>query len=310
MDYPGNLGYWHRGSYVLGIHADWPAYPGRGTGDALYELCQFPHGTTFRPIDDIDLCALFIVSGQAPYADVWSKNEFHVAIWHSDLNELADEMLVDGIISPRDIEVRKARRDESRADLRRSLEADGAIIDGDPDDLRVQIEEDEYPMSVFYSQEDRDEILEEYGDYPNNERVIFDPQSSVEVTSRGWAELERLLQNEPILSRFERLQKLADLGMYDTAIREAGAILETALKEATGSSKYGLRLVDIFVEKLENDQRYTDASVKRFRTDLRTAFKFIRNEFAHRTADVPRDRALALLVRFAALIESVKESSY
>jgi hypothetical protein len=68
--------------------------------------------------------------------------------------------------------------------------------------------------------------------------------------------------------------------------RDAGAILETALKEAAGSSKYGLRLVDIFVEKLENDQRYTNTSVKRFRTDLRTVFKFIRNEFAHWIADV------------------------
>jgi hypothetical protein len=44
MDYPGYLGYWHRGRYVLAIHADWPAYPGQGTGDVLYDLCQFPHG--------------------------------------------------------------------------------------------------------------------------------------------------------------------------------------------------------------------------------------------------------------------------
>jgi hypothetical protein len=78
----------------MAIHADWPAYPGQGTGDALYDLCQFPHGTTFRSIDDIDRCVLFVASDQAPHADVWSKNAFHIAVWHSDLIELADEIFV------------------------------------------------------------------------------------------------------------------------------------------------------------------------------------------------------------------------
>jgi hypothetical protein len=309
MDYPGNLGYWHRGAYVLGIHADWPAYPGQGAGDALYELCQFPGATVFQPIDSIDLCTLFVASGQAVHSDVWSKNAFHVAIWHSDLIELADEMLIDGIITPEDIAFRRARRDKNIANLCRDLESQGAVISGEPPDLYVQFGEDRHPVSLHYSQEEMDELVDEFDAFSHQDHVIFDPQSSVRVASRGWAELERLLQNEPILSRFERLQKLIDLEMYDTAIRDAGAALETALREAAGTSKYGVQLVDIYVKKLENDQRYTDASVKRFRTDLRTAFKFIRNGFAHRIVDVPQDRALALLVRFAALIESVKESA-
>ena len=311
MNYPGYLGYWYRGGYVLGINADWPAYPGRGTGDALYDLCQFPHGTTFQPIDDIDGCVLFVASGQAPHADVWSNNAYHIAVWHSDLIELADEMLIYGIITGTEIQWRKARRDEHRADLRRTLEAQGAVIDGDPLDLvYVKIGKDRYPLSDFYSQIERDEILEELSDSSDANHVTFDPRSLVEVTSKGWTELERILQDEPVLSRFERFEKLIDMDMFDTAIRDAGAVLETALREATGSSssQYGMRLVDIFVRKLENDRRYSNSAVKRFGTDLRTAFKFVRNEFAHGIVDVPHDRALALLVRFASLIESVKES--
>ena len=220
-------------------------------------------------------------------------------------------MLLYGIITAKEIQLREARRDERRADLRKTLEAQGAVIDGDPLDLAyVEIGEDRYPLSDFYSQIERDEILEELGDSSDANHVIFDPRNLVEVTSRGWTELERLLQDEQVLSRFERFEKLIDIEMYDSAIRDAGAVLETALREATGSSssQYGMRLVDIFVRKLENDQRYSNSAVKRFRTDLRTAFKFVRNEFAHEIVDVPHDRALALLVRFASLIESVKES--
>jgi hypothetical protein len=64
----GYLGYWHRGEYVVAIHADWPAYPGPGAVNALYDMCQFPHGTVFTPIDDIDRCVLFVASGQPPTA--------------------------------------------------------------------------------------------------------------------------------------------------------------------------------------------------------------------------------------------------
>jgi hypothetical protein len=47
MDYPGNLGYWHRGMYVLGIHADWPAYPGRGLETPSMSFVSFRAGPRF-----------------------------------------------------------------------------------------------------------------------------------------------------------------------------------------------------------------------------------------------------------------------
>jgi hypothetical protein len=306
----GRLGYWHRGTYVVGIHADWPAYPGPGTGNALYDVCQFPHGTVFTPIDDIDRCVLFIASRQPPHANVWSENAFHIAIWHSDLIEMGDERLLDGIITVTEIEWRKAKRDEHRAELRRLLEAQGAVIRGDPLDLAyAQVGEDKYPLSDFYNQIERDELLEDSDYPPSKDHVIFDPANPVKVTPKGWIELERLMQDEPILSRFEHLRRLTEMEMYDTAIRDAGVLLETALREATGSSRYGIQLVDVFIKKLEADKEWPNSAVKRFRTDLRTAFKFVRNEFAHQIVEVPQDRAFALLVRLASLIESVKESN-
>jgi hypothetical protein len=247
--------------------------------------------------------------GQPPHANVWSENAFHIAAWHSDLIELANDRLLNGIATATEIEWRKAERDEHRAHLRRLLEAQGAVIEGDPLDLAfVQVGDDQYPVSDYYNQIERDELLEELDDSPSRDYVIFAPGNPVEVTAKGWAELGRLLQDEPVLSRFGRLERLAEMGMYDTAVRDAGVLLETALRDATGSSQYGIRLVDIFTKKLEADRRWPNSAVKRFRTDLRTAFKFVRNEFAHQTIEVPRDRAVALLVRFASLIESVKES--
>ena len=272
-------------------------------------MCQFPHGTVFSPIDDIDQCVLFVASGQLPHVDIWSENAFHIAAWHSDLIGLADEKLIDGIVAATEIEWRKAKREELRADLRRQIEGAGGVVEGDPlDGAYVRVGENKYPLSDFFSRIEKDELLEELEDSPRRDLVIFDSLRPVKVTPKGWVELERLLQDEPVLSSFERLRRLAEMGLYDTAIRDAGVLLETALRQVTGSRQYGMRLVDAFTKKLETDEQWPNSAVKRFRTDLRTAFKFIRNEFAHQVVQVPHDRALALLVRLASLIESVKES--
>jgi hypothetical protein len=316
MDNTGYLGYWHDGSFVIAIHANWPTYPGPGKGNALYDMCQFPHGTAFSPIDDIDRCVLFIASSDLPNKGNRSKDNFYIAAWHSDLIALADNSLIEGIITASEIEWRKAQRETERADLRDNLEAElsrlgieGAVIEGDPLDLGyATVGKDEYPLSDFYSRIETDALLEELDGQAIKDRVVFDTQRPVIVTPKGWAELERLLREDPVLARFERLCKLVDTGLYDAAIRDAGALLETTLRQATGSSEYGIRLANLFIKQLEADKRWPNSTVKRFSTDLRTAFKFVRNEFAHQIVDVPHDRALALLVRLASLIESVKES--
>jgi len=55
--YTGLLGY----GGIIAIHADWPIYPsGIGWEIALRTLGNFPEGTNFYEIDDIDMCKLLI----------------------------------------------------------------------------------------------------------------------------------------------------------------------------------------------------------------------------------------------------------
>ena len=48
------------------LHADWPAYPvGQGFRQALRAFGEFPSSTRFYPIDQVDMCTLFVV-GKMP----------------------------------------------------------------------------------------------------------------------------------------------------------------------------------------------------------------------------------------------------
>jgi hypothetical protein len=154
---------------------------------------------------------------------------------------------------------------------------------------------------------DQYDLLEEFDASDRRPDFLFpDYSRSIRITSPGWARLEEQPRHESTIQDFDRLKRLADLGLYDTAIREAGVFLETRLRTATGSKQVGIRLVDIYVRRLARERRFNIASIRRIRTDLRSAFKFIRNEFAHQSIEIPQDRALALLSRLASLIELVE----
>src|SRR3954464_4375134 len=82
------------GTFILGIHANWPAYPCTPGGlHGLFDLAQFPEGTLFDPIDDIDRCTLFVaykIDSKKPDRpkDPFSVDAYQVAIWHEDLLSL------------------------------------------------------------------------------------------------------------------------------------------------------------------------------------------------------------------------------
>lgn len=76
---------------VMGIHANWPAYPLEfGGRSLLMALASFPVGTAFRRIDDVDQCALFLAPAFGEYPDPYDERSFHVALWHEDLLEARD----------------------------------------------------------------------------------------------------------------------------------------------------------------------------------------------------------------------------
>ena len=82
---------------------------------------------------------------------------------------------------------------------------------------------------------------------------------------------------------------------------------ETLMKKISGSTAFGANLVTDFASYLGNSNRYITAYVKTFRSELRTAFKFHRNEYAHNIVDLPKGRAYALVGQLCDLIIQLEE---
>jgi hypothetical protein len=269
---PGALGYQHRGAYVVAIHADWPAYPPPGPTLALYDLGQFPEDTGFSPIDEIDQCTLFVADLGKTYGDPYDERAFHVAIWNEDLLEMSDEGLISGVRTVTEVDKLRAQRDEMLTDLTRSFERDGLPV---PDD----------PLAHAF--------------------VIIDDSTKYSMASY-WDERIQAAQQE--IDEWDRLSKIYDVGLYDTAVRDGSVMLEGALKSATGTEAYGITLVEQFVRKLDQDERWDNWAVRRFRNDLRTIFKFVRNQFAHNIVDISPARARVLVARLSLLTNAVLDS--
>lgn len=121
----------------------------------------------------------------------------------------------------------------------------------------------------------------------------------VTITSAGWGHLESILSASLELpdDLAPRIEVLIDAGLFDAAIRDVGIALETQMRLRTGSGRFGLGLVEEFVNSLAVADRYTGAYVKLVRAELRTAMKFVRNEFAHNLLDLDAVQGKAILGR-------------
>ena len=308
LEHPGYLGYFTgSGSFVVLIHADWPAYPAPGGGaGALLDFGQFPEGTTFKPIDDIDECVLFVAIDSAHDGALWSEGAFHVAVWHSDLLELSEQGWLAGVRAVSQLEWKLARRDALRDHLRATAARSGVVIDGDPlDRLLIEKASGEFERITFppLSEDDADDWPHQFLNRPG-----FDPTTPIALTQQGLTQVEHQQAAQVLPDGMARAAALLDLGFNDSAVREAAVVLETALRHRTGSQRYGQRLVDDFLAQLA-DTEAVNSVLKAMGTALRTAFKFVRNEFAHGVIDVSPGRARALVVRFADLLLAVEQAS-
>jgi hypothetical protein len=81
------------------------------------------------------------------------------------------------------------------------------------------------------------------------------------------------------------------------------------MRKVVSSSAYGSNLANEFVDHLMAIGRHDDWSLKVLRKELRTAFKFIRNEFAHNIVDLSQPRANALIARMCHVLTQVEEVS-
>lgn len=302
--HPGYFGITSKG--VMVIHADWPAYPlEHGWEMAVVTLGSFPRRTSFEMVDDIDQCALLLASQYGRYDDPFDKRSYHCAIWHEDLIDAHEQGLVDGVrpLTRRQHEERyRDRLRKHLLDRRGGLpEPEGDVLDS----LGEMIDGQWVPVSL--------PPLETYDSYvdPNDEPrdwLGVVPGHGLSLTDDGWNALDAIwVKGLRIPRRAQpRIQPLIDLGMYDTALRELGVLIESRMRSLTGSMAYGIRLVDEFFQGVAT-QHLLSTSAKILRSELRSAFKFVRNEFAHNVIDLPRSRAMSLIGRMCHALAELDE---
>ncbi|TYB98390.1 hypothetical protein FXF53_17970 [Micromonospora sp. WP24] len=308
-EHPGFLGFTSRG--VMLIHANWPAYPfEHGWEVAVTSLGSFPFGAQFERIDDIDRCALFLARGYGKYKDPRDEGAFHVAIWHEDLLEAHDLGLVDGVerLTHRGYETR--RREELRARLLHDIEREGGKpLPGDIlSSLYAEIGGRKVPLELppLEDYDDGDDDITPYRPW-----LGIDGSGTVRLTSQGWNRLESLWADAldiPERAR-PRVDPMIERGLYDSALRELGVLIESRVRELTPSSSrlVGFKLIDSFIKNLDQSNCLHNAGLKILRSELRTAFSFVRNEFAHNVVDLPKPRAYALLGRMCYVLMEVDE---
>lgn len=269
QNHPGYLGLTSQG--VIAIHADWPVYPTEhGWEVALEALGNFPEGTVFKKLDDIDHCYLLFVGDPGKEKDPYDEKHFHVAIWREDLVELCRRGFVSGVLTDR----------EAVAQLYERLKD-------------LPFNKDRLPVPN----------LTEYEDDYNEDAVIS--EEGIQITDDGIKALKLLATRR--LGTFQpellsRVQPLLNLGMYDTSIREGSLLIEMRLKELSGTDLFGQNLIARFISDLKRDGGYIDARLKILRADLRAAFKYVRNEYAHNFKQITYEQCCFILDRISRIL--------
>ena len=282
-DHPGYLGITSRG--VIAIQADWPMYPEEHSADlALLWLTAFPQGTPFKPIDDIDCCNLFLADVKySNRADPFDERNLHVAVWHEDLLQLRDAGFVEGV---------------SPVSERRWRELERAALPQGP--LYIKLKDGTFKEVELPS---LDEYTEDDASWPE-----YSPEGLV-VTASGRSHVASLLAKAPddLAILGQRIPRLVEMGFFDTAVREACVGLEHHLKTWLQSNRWGDALVEEVMLRLREKDNYINTYMRTFRGQMRTAFKFIRNDFMHNFIEVDETQCRAVLVRLARLQGAVNQ---
>jgi hypothetical protein len=300
---------------VPSIHADWPAYPMGDTWQAaLINFGSFPYETVFVPIDYIDKCALLRVPGFAENLDEFDEHGFHIAVWGENLIELSNR----GLITLEDIEFLTRRkyeefkRDTLRREILDSIAKSGQEIPlEDPLAHLGFVFEGEYRPLKFPRLESYEDDHPEEGLHVARTWLRHESSARILLTDSGVRQLEELwagVAKIPEQAKL-RIMPLIEKKMYDSTIRELGALLESQMRRVTSSSAYGTNLANEFVNHLLAAGKHDDWSLKVLRKELRTALKFVRNEFAHNVVDLPQSRANALIARMCHVLTQVGELS-
>jgi hypothetical protein len=261
---------------------------------------MFPAGTAFKPLDDIDRCVLLLAQSLSTIEDPFSEGNFHVALWHDDVLELARCGLVQGPVgvTERVHQLNMQREIEHRAPVTSWPDTTDGL---DLAPLYAQMPNGELQMIVH--------DWESYDDQ-DTDWLCVPSEAGLSVTNRGWRSLDEALSARfvPPPSLAARLTPILDAGLYDTAVREISVQLEHAMRRSCGNTDaYGQKLVDLFVQRIAKKQIVPEAWLRVLRTELRSSFKFVRPELAHNVVEMSRSRGLSLLERLGELYGFVIE---
>lgn len=287
--FPGFLGY----GGIIAIHANWPMYPsGIGWEIALITLGYFPKQTIFYEIDDIDRCKLLINQEPHKLNDPFDSNHYHIALWHEDLIELKEKGLIEGVIGKSNSEFEMMRFENFKKNLGNHLKLDesGNVI------LYTKDNPGKLRESKYYKpksdEEDDDFVFQNCAVIPNG----------VSLTENGIKELTKLSNEIRLIETLTILtQPLIDIKRFDTAVREASLLVETQIKEFhKRPSLFGQKLIDFHIsEIIKNNDNFYSAAIKCYRGELRTIFKFIRNDFAHNFKVLTEEQCKLILARIS-----------
>ena len=276
-----------------GLHANWPYYPAPpGELNALLDLCQYPRGTVFLVVDDIDRVLLLLAERYRVREDDYHDDNFYAAAWHQDLQQLQDEDLAEGLEWGMEAQWRYARWSRVTSGLP-SAEVFTAL----PDGTYIAIPPPPLP------QPDEDD---DYGFLNDNTWPLLRAGADhVTVSAAGWAKVQDHLRDALTLHPdLERVSTLLKLGLTDTAVREAAVTLESMLRRRLHTSKFGMKLAALVTARMQQTG-LDEAHQLIVSTRLRTIFKFVRNEFAHNVhRELSVIEANALCWRIATLYDN------
>jgi hypothetical protein len=286
FEHPGFMNY--DGLFEI-LHADWPVYPpGHGWQLALAGLAVFPDHVSFQQIDEIDKCVLFVARNVGrpfePGSNPHDFHYFHVAVWEEDLLELHRRGAIRGISLISEYEAAMSLYEQRSTWLVRSEKGTRQLNLPKPE-------------------------REDYEDFLGNPTSKLQVASrGISVTPEGSEALRRLAPPVDQLPRLigDRVKPLLAISYHDTAVRDASIILESQLREVNGSSSFGQMLVNEYYEFLcaRNNGRPT-ALFKVLRGELRTIFKFVRNDYAHALHDITESQCCMLLDRISQALNVV-----
>lgn len=292
LDLPGNLGS-ARGSLLTVLHYDWPSYPiGDGYFETLLSLSLFAEGTDFIEVDNGDGTILFAANtADLNMKDLYNDKNFHVCAWHSDLLEMKEAGLVDGIEAADSFEFEMDRWNKM-------------VAEAGTDKFYYEVDGQRRYVPTPVRDEDFDEE-----DEPKEFAVV--PSLRIRLTQVAFAQVRKqveMLPGDYIAGISPVVSSLYDQGHYEPAVRQAVVTLEDSIRKHLKSDRFGVKLGLEFIEYLRNEGQILESTIRSYSQELRMVFKFIRNLFAHNIVEVDQIGACVLLLRVYRVLNMLRRS--